>query len=488
MVDVEEKELIKIANELGYILSSEALSMLSRYSKSLSIDDFKSFLLRQDKILIRASDLEPLLSSMTTTDEEDIEIEERIHVIYDPGSISKGGSGKKDYESLLRDRYSQLVQKIRRVIKINDFVRISDIMSKKYRNNEVLLTGLLYRKRILPNRIIVEIEDVTGSIVAYLYKDNNPRLYEQLVRTPLDVVIGIKAFVNSKGRAIISDIFTPKVRGRHKERKGGWKDIYALLISDLHVGSKYFDEDLFNSFIDLLRGSADNEELKKRMKRVKYVVIAGDLVDGVGVYKNQEQDLEIFDIYEQYNKAYKLLKKIPSKIKIIVIPGNHDASRSSLPQPPIFKKFASKFYDDNQFMLLGNPVNISLHDVNMLIYHGDFVQDVLSSIPGMTQDNIGAAVKVLLDYSHLAPQIGLSTKIAPEPKDHLVIRDGISLLHFGHTHRFDISKIYGVLCVNSGTFQQQTRYQKMMKIEPDLGKIALIELYSLQPFMIRISE
>ncbi len=481
---VEIEKYIKIANEMGFILSNDAISFIRENINYLTQEKFKEILRHQDKILIRKADISRFLPEPKELNNEDYIIEENIHVLFDPGSILRGGKG--DYEKLLRDRYSQLVQKIKRYVKIDDFINIADIMDKKYRSNEVILTGLLYRKRINQNRMLVEIEDLTGQVTAYLYKDNNPRLFEQLIKTPLDVVLGLKVFINSKGRAIITDIFPPKVKGRTKERKVR-NEIYAVLISDLHIGSKYFDIELFDNLIDILRGHTDNNDLKKLIKRTKYVLIAGDIIDGVGVYKNQENDLEIFDVYQQYEEAYRILKKIPEKYKILIIPGNHDASRSSLPQPPIFKKFASKFYEDNQFLMLGNPVNVSLHDVNTLIYHGDFIQDILSSTPGISQEDINLAVKLLLDYSHLAPQIGLSTKIAPESRDYLVIKDGLSLFHFGHTHKFNISKIYGILCVNSGTFQRQTRYQKMMKIEPDLGKVALVELNSLTPYMVKIT-
>ena len=75
--------------------------------------------------------------------------------------------------------------------------------------------------------------------------------------------------------------------------------------------------------------------MKEIAGRVKYVLIAGDIVDGVGVYPNQAQELCIRDVHKQYNFAAKYLEKIPEYIEIVISPGNHDASRKALPQPAI---------------------------------------------------------------------------------------------------------------------------------------------------------
>lgn len=39
----------------------------------------------------------------------------------------------------------------------------------------------------------------------------------------------------------------------------------------------------------------NSEELQ-----LNYIVMPGDVVDGIGAYPDQEKDLDILDIYEQY--------------------------------------------------------------------------------------------------------------------------------------------------------------------------------------------
>ena len=52
--------------------------------------------------------------------------------------------------------------------------------------------------------------------------------------------------------------------------------------------------------------------------RVKYLVIAGDLVEGIGVYPGQLDELNIPDIHEQYVESARLLSEIPDYVEILL--------------------------------------------------------------------------------------------------------------------------------------------------------------------------
>ena len=45
--------------------------------------------------------------------------------------------------------------------------------------------------------------------------------------------------------------------------------------------------------------------------KIKYLVINGDLIDGIGVYPKQKEDLVILDLFHQFKKASDLLSEIP---------------------------------------------------------------------------------------------------------------------------------------------------------------------------------
>ncbi len=59
--------------------------------------------------------------------------------------------------------------------------------------------------------------------------------------------------------------------------------------------------------------------IKTLASKVKYVVVDGDIVDGIGVYPNQDRDLAILDIYAQYKLFFNLISMIPDYIHIFVI-------------------------------------------------------------------------------------------------------------------------------------------------------------------------
>jgi DNA polymerase II small subunit len=56
----------------------------------------------------------------------------------------------------------------------------------------------------------------------------------------------------------------------------------------------------FNRFVSWLNGKYGNGQMQEIASHIKYVLIAGDVVDGIGVYPNQAKELAIKDVYGQY--------------------------------------------------------------------------------------------------------------------------------------------------------------------------------------------
>src|SRR5207253_10829381 len=57
------------------------------------------------------------------------------------------------------------------------------------------------------------------------------------------------------------------------------EEVYAVLISDVHVGSKVFMEDAFGRVLGWLKGEVGGPDQRHISDHVKYVLIGGDLVD-----------------------------------------------------------------------------------------------------------------------------------------------------------------------------------------------------------------
>ena len=141
----------------------------------------------------------------------------------------------------------------------------------------------------------------------------------------------------------------------------------------------------------------------------------------MGIYPEQLDELTIPNIREQYHVAAELLKRLPDYVEIVITPGNHDATRHSMPQPPVPQEYAKELHDDPRVKMLGSPCRLNLNGVEILIEHGKGMDDILSSTPGYEFQHPIKAMELLFRCRHLAPRYGQSTPIAPERTDRLVI-------------------------------------------------------------------
>jgi DNA polymerase II small subunit len=178
--------------------------------------------------------------------------------------------------------------------------------------------------------------------------------------------------------------------------------------------------------------------------------------------------------------ASRFIEEIPDYIEVIVIPGNHDASRKALPQPAIPRNYAEPLHEARKVYSLGNPCTVSLHDVELLICHGRSLDDIASIALGVSFNTPGEAMKLLLQSRHLAPVYGGKTSLAPERRDFMVIEKPPDILHCGHVHVLGYQMYRGTLLVNSGAWQEQTKYQAEMGLVPTPGIIPLVNLQTLE--------
>jgi DNA polymerase II small subunit len=138
--------------------------------------------------------------------------------------------------------------------------------------------------------------------------------------------------------------------------------------------------------------------------------------------------------------------------------------------------------------MLGNPSLIELNGVKILMYHGQSLDDIIGTIPDLSYAKPAEAMKVLLRARHLSPIYGERTPIAPEHEDHMVITEVPDIFHSGHIHVLDAQNYRGTLIVNSGTWQGQTNFQRTMGIIPNPGVAVIVNLSTLQPFIMDFNQ
>jgi len=338
---------------------------------------------------------------------------------------------------------------------------------------------------------LINIEDVTGSINLIIRKDSDTLENDSVESLVEDQMIFVQGTYNPNDRgkkgiifaSYVSRINIPKDFKPQKSHD----PLSIVLISDTHIGSREFEEKLWKRFIKFINGKAGNKGIKEIASKVKYIVINGDLVDGIGVYPAQKDDLIISDLYKQYAYAAELISQIPDYIKIFYSSGNHEPVRNALPRPAVPKKYTEELHNIG-VKCIGNPALIKTHEVGTLIYHGDSMIDLNQVIPGLEHNKPARTMEELLKSRHLAPIYGKKTQIAPTNKDWLVIDKIPEIFHTGHIHINDAGKYRNVTLINSGCFQSQTEFMSSFGIQPTPGIVPIIELDSLNWFELNLKE
>ncbi len=417
--------------------------------------------------------------------------EESLKIIYDSNDKINSGEGVEGYTSLFRSRYEKslrilsLRQNSKKIKKIEIIKQLfnqpktnTNSMSKENSNSSLFAAGLIMNKEIRNNSYNITIDDQTGLLTATTYDED---LKKQISMLTVDQMVMIE-FENGfkKRKNTIKSLYSLDVPDRIANRAKS--EVFSILISDLHIGSKFFMEKEFQSFLDWLNG--DENSNNDIISKIKYICICGDLIDGIGIFPNQDRELLEKDSYSQMDHAIKILSKIPKHMKVFLIPGNHDLGRRALPQPSIPKKYAEKLYSLDNIAMLGNPCMINMEGIKLLMFHGQSLDDIIASIPGLSYSKPAEAMKVLLKSRHLSPIYGQRTPIAPEKEDMMIIEEVPDILHSGHVHVIDVDSYKGTLLVNSGAWQSQTPFQQTMGITPTPGIAIAINLSSLKPYKI----
>ena len=445
----------------------------------------KSPILIDDIKNVISSDANGQIDEPVTTNSNTDSNDENYRIIFDP-TYKINSENDKDFYKLFDSRYrktfkilsirseSRQIRKIKHIKDLRNKSRFSSLDNENERGkfiDSAFVTGLIMSKRNRKNDVELVIDDTTGSIPVVCKTQDLINEASSLVLDQM-LMLEISLSKRNSNDFVIKDIIFPDIP-EHVATKSGTES-YVALISDLHVGSKYFMENEFNDFISWL--SSDDEIVSK----IKFVCIAGDIVDGIGIYPNQDKELIDINIKKQMSYAAALLEKIPKRMHVFLIPGNHDPGRRALPQTALTD--LRDFQPLENFSIIGNPSVVELNKVKILMFHGQSLDDVIATVPGLSYSKPVEAMKILLKSRHLSPIYGNRTPIAPEPEDMLVIDDVPDIFHAGHVHITEVGRYKGTLIVNSGAWQKQTKFQQTMGINPTPGICILVNLGSLKSF------
>ncbi len=393
---------------------------------------------------------------------------------------------KKDVQSFVnyfRRRYDSLRKILLNRQDLQESISISRLARKEERQS-VSIIGLVLNKNETKNgNIKITLEDPTGTIDVLINK-NKQEIFDMANDLVLDEIIGITGVTGNK-IVFCNNIFLPEIPINHELKKSPTEG-YAVFISDIHFGIKNFLGEDFMKFLSWLNGEFGNKQQRDVANKVKYLFITGDVVEGVGIYPGQENDLSIKDIYAQYDEAARYLKLVPERIKVIVCGGNHDAIRMSEPQPLFAREMAKGFYELPNFIMVSNPaiVNIDSSEdfpgLDVLMYHGFSFPYFSENVPsirskgGMKRCDL--IMKFLLQRRHLAPSHG-ATLYVPDPEEDSLVIDTIpDVFVSGHIHQILVGGYRNVSLINSSCWVVQSEDNAKRGIIPEPAKIPIMNL------------
>jgi len=390
-----------------------------------------------------------------------------------------------DFVAHYNQRFKALVPMLRQRQELQGATAIARL-KRAQPKERVAIIGMVYEKSTTKNgNIMLVMEDQTGKINV-LISSKRPETMALGKDVVMDEVIGI---TGTMGDNILfaDELYFPDVPISHELKKGPDEE-YVAVIGDPQVGGKEFLTKDFSKMIAWLNGTIGNEEQRAIAAKVKYVIVMGDLVEGVGVYPGQEKDLVIKDIKEQYAAFTAWAKKIPRRMQIICIPGNHDAGRISEPQPPIYKDFAAELYAMENVTIVSSPSLITIgakpeknfSGFDVLLYHGYSLIYYSDNVPSIRerggQKRAELIMKFLLQRRHLAPTHASNLFVPDNEQDPLVIDRIPDFFLTGHIHRIASATYRGVTLLNASAWCDITDDQEKRGLEPQPARLPVINL------------
>ncbi len=385
--------------------------------------------------------------------------------VMDEADINKEEKDVPEFLSYYNDRYDRMRKLLTRRTQLQSATTIKRLENRD-EGEQATTVGLVNDKYSTSSgKYIVEIEDKTGTFKALVDEREGERIVP-------DEMIGVQG--NMGGDIIYANsVVRPDLPIPQGQTATTEEEVKAAYISDLHMGSVDTLHDRLDRFADWLSTEAAS--------RIGYLVIPGDLVEGVGVYPGQDEELEVTDIYDQYGLFEDWVDRIPEDIQIIIGPGNHDITRLSEPQPKFSDDVFDRIHEYGNVHRVQNPQTVRLHGIESkglkhLMYHGYSFDDHVDRIKELRENAYDEPDRVMIDLlkrRHLAPTYG-SNMLSPEAQDHMVVDEKPDVMVSGHFHSHAVSSYKGVNVICSSTFQAQTDFQKRVGHEPDPGKVTIM--------------
>ena len=292
---METHDVVNFLLKKGFQVTPEAAEFLKGMSR-LEFQDLVKKIVRDknrnndDNFMVSLDDVRNNMVQESVQEEGGINDYE---VLDGNDAVQTQLEGVNGYHLLMKNRfnkYKQIMfdrQDSRKIIKISTLVQYTD-------QNEYKIAGLLKSKNKLDKAYEMELEDESTDLKLLVIDGNNIRKLEGFLIDQM--VIADVVFSNKIGRFVIKNCYSLDIPNEVFPSVDGKEPVYSVFLSDIHVGSKTFLEREFYDFLNWINGRSGDQEI---VSKIRYIVIAGDVVDGIGVYPGQEDELTELDLVKQ---------------------------------------------------------------------------------------------------------------------------------------------------------------------------------------------
>lgn len=391
-----------------------------------------------------------------------------------------------DFVKHFRARYQQM----KKILESRNLENLTTIRKIGASRENYTIIAAVVKKRITKNKnLFIEIEDPTGK-TNVLVNQNKEEVFNQAKDLMPDDIVAFQVMGNQE-MLFANNIFYPDAFLQEKRKID--EEVWVAFTSDIHIGSKMFLENYLMKFIKWINCETGDEKQKEIARKIKYLFLTGDNIDGVGRYPGQEHWLTIKDAKEQYKELARYLNMIRKDIKIIMCPGQHDAVWVGEPQPIVGEDWAPDLHKISNLTLVSNPALIEIAGgFKVLQYHGASMNTFIDEIEELRLNNghmhPASVAKEILKRRHIAPVHGSVDYVPYEKEDPLVICQIPDVFATGDQHKADIAVYNNILLIASSCWQSITPFEEKVGNHPDPGKVPLLNLRTREIKILDFSE
>jgi DNA polymerase II small subunit len=495
---IDKKNIISFLLEKEVLIEEDVMNLINSSIDHIDLYDYilkknSNDLILNKNILIEY--LDDIENKKTSQKLNEIEINDRKTIItweYEENTEKKKYA---DFVKMYKNRYDEISSILKKRLELSNSISISRLQYKPD-NEKVALVVSIYEISLTKNgALIFDVDDPTGKSKLIVSKKNE-KMFNLASELCHDDIIGI---VGTKLNDVVfpNDIILPDVP-LTKELKKSPIEEYVAFMSDIHVGSDKFLKNEFELMIDFLCGNYGTDEHKEISKKIKYIFVTGDLVEGVGVFPGMENRLTILSLKEQFDEFARYMKKIPKDKTIIICPGNHDGVRLAEPQPKLHEDYAEELYKMENVIMTTNPAYVNVgrtkkfSGIDILMYHGWSLVYYANKVPTLLKaggvENISHVMKYLLQRRHLSPFHKANQKVINSEYDPMIIRKIPDIFVTGHVHKCSIQSYRNVTLLCGSAWEDLTEMNEKFGFVPEPCRLPLINLKTRQVKVLKFGD